>query len=59
MTKILIEYFAIGVKLVWVADPEIRTVYACRSLTELQEFTEGDMLAGDGVLPGFIMPVER
>jgi Uma2 family endonuclease len=51
------EYFAIGVRLVWVADPATRTVYAYRSLTEIRPFAENDMLTGDEVLPGFSVPV--
>ncbi|MBI4771840.1 MAG: Uma2 family endonuclease [Chloroflexi bacterium] len=51
------EYFAIGVKLVWVADPADRTVYAYRSLTDVREFTAADTLTGDDVLPGFSVPV--
>ena len=51
------EYFSIGVKLVWVADPSDRTVYAYRSLTDVREFTEADTLPGDDVLPGFSVPV--
>jgi Uma2 family endonuclease len=47
------EYFAIGVKLVWVADPRARSVYAYHSLTDVREFTENDDLVGDDVLPGF------
>jgi Uma2 family endonuclease len=51
------EYFSIGVKLVWVADPTDRTVEAYRSLTDLREFTAADSLTGDDVLPGFSVPV--
>lgn len=47
------EYFAIGVRLVWVADPASRTVYAHRSTTDVREFTEADTLPGDDVVPGF------
>jgi Uma2 family endonuclease len=53
------EYFAIGVKLVWVADPADKTVYAYRSLTDVREFTEADMLPGDEVLPGFSVSVAQ
>ncbi|MBI4771115.1 MAG: Uma2 family endonuclease [Chloroflexi bacterium] len=53
------EYFAIGVRLVWVADPESRTVYAYRALTDLQEFGENDNLTAEGVLPGFSVPVAQ
>ena len=51
------EYFSIGVKLVWVADPATRTVYAYRSLTDVREFPETATLPGDDVLPGFSVPV--
>jgi Uma2 family endonuclease len=51
------EYFAIGVRLVWVADPQSRSVYAYRTLTEVREFSENDDLPGDDVLPGFSVKV--
>ena len=51
------EYFSIGVKLIWVADPSDLTVYAYRSLTDVREFTAADTLTGDEVLPGFSVPV--
>ena len=51
------EYFQIGVKLVWIADPDSRTVYAYRSLTDVREFTERDALSGDDVLPDLSVPV--
>ena len=51
------EYFSIGVRLVWVADPTDRTVEAYRSLTDLREFKEAENLTGDEVLPGFSVSV--
>lgn len=57
VTTKLREYFGIGVRLVWVADPDTKTVYVYRSLTDVREFTEKDTLPGDEVLPGFTMPV--
>lgn len=51
------EYFAIGVRLVWVIDPGSRTVFAYRSLTDVREFRETDRLPGDDVLPAFEVPV--
>jgi len=57
ITQKLREYFSIGVKLVWVADPATRTVYAYRSLTDVREFPETATLTGDDVLPGFSVPV--
>lgn len=52
------EYFSIGVKLVWVADPEAKVVLAYRSLTDVREFKEEDTLPGDEILPGFSVPVK-
>lgn len=57
VTQKLREYFGIGVKLVWVAEPATKTVYAYRSLTDIQEFTEADTLICEDVLPGFSVPV--
>ena len=57
ITQKLREYFSIGVKLVWAADPASRTVYAYRSLTDVREFKGTDSLPGDDVLPGFNVPV--
>jgi Uma2 family endonuclease len=51
------EYFQVGVKLVWVAKPKDRVVYAYRSLTDVRQFTSNDALPGDEVLPGFSVPV--
>ena len=53
------EYFAIRVRLVWVADPGARSVFAYRSLTDVREFTADDELVGDDVLPGFRVRVEE
>ena len=57
LTQKLREYFAIGVRLVWVADPDARAVLAYRSLTDVREIRETDRLTGDDVLPGFEVPV--
>ena len=57
VTQKLREYFAIGVRLVWVADPEAHTVYAYHSLTDVREFREPDRLPGDEVLSGFEVSV--
>jgi len=45
------------VKLVWVADPDARTIYAYRSVTEATQFKEGDTLTAPEVLPGLAVPV--
>ena len=59
VTQKLREYFAIGVRLAWVADPQTRSVYAYRALTDVREFTENDDLPGDDVLPGFSVKVAQ
>ena len=57
MMQKLRDYFSIGVRLVWLIDPEAHTVFAYRSLTDVREFTEADTLPGDDVLPGFAIPI--
>jgi Uma2 family endonuclease len=57
MNQKLRDYFSIGVKLVWLVDPEARSVFAYHSLTDVREFTVTDTLTGDEVLPGFAVPV--
>ena len=59
VTQKLRDYFSIGVRLVWIADPQTRAVYAYRSLTDVREFTEHDDLPGDDVLPGFSAEVAQ
>lgn len=54
VTQKMREYFAAGVKLVWIAEPGAKTVHAYRSLTDVHEFGVKDVLTGDeDVLPGF------
>ena len=53
LTDKLREYFAAGVRLVWVVDPRARSVYAYRSLIDLRGLTETDTLSGEEVLHGF------
>lgn len=53
------EYFAIGVRLIWVVDPVPQCVYAYRSLTDVRQFTAEEHLPGDDVLPSFSLPVAK
>jgi Uma2 family endonuclease len=59
VTQKLQEYFAIGVRLIWVVNPQTHSVYAYRALTDVREFTENDDLPGDDVLPGFLVKVAQ
>ncbi len=51
------DCFSIGVRRVWVVEPENRAVLVYRSATEMQRLGEGDTLAGEGALEGFTLPV--
>jgi Uma2 family endonuclease len=51
------EYLAAGVVVVWVADPELRTVTAYRPNQPATVFAASDTLTADGVIPGFAVPV--
>lgn len=51
------EWLAAGAKLVWVVDPDDRSVSAYRSGEPVRVFQETDTLTGDPVLAGFSCPV--
>ena len=53
------EYLECGVPLVWVVDPEAKTVTAYRSLSNIQQFTGEDTISAEPVLPGFTCPISR
>jgi Uma2 family endonuclease len=55
----LVEYFAINVRMVWLADPEKRCVHVYRLLTNIRTFHENDTITGEDVLPGFSLPVAK
>lgn len=47
------EYFQAGMRMVWVVDPEDRTVAVYRALDEGQIYHENATLEAEDVLPGF------
>lgn len=51
------DYLAAGAVLVWVADPDSRTVTAHRANQPPTVFTATDTLTADPVIPGFAVPV--
>lgn len=57
ITDKLEEYFAIGVQLVWIADPRKSYIYVYHSPAEVKRLTANDELSGDDVLPNFRVPV--
>jgi Uma2 family endonuclease len=53
MTAKVREYFACGVRTVWVIDPEDRTVTVYRQAGDGRVLWEDAILTGEDVLPGF------
>jgi len=53
------EYFAAGVRAVWVIYPRQQQIYLYRSLTEVTVVAATGELAGDPVLPGFRLPLSK
>lgn len=51
------DWLHAGCLIVWVVDPETRTVTVHRSREEIATLTAGDSLTGSDVLPEFSMPV--
>ncbi|NJM41348.1 MAG: Uma2 family endonuclease [Anaerolineae bacterium] len=51
------DYFAAGVKLAWVINPETRSVFVYRSIKTSQVLEETDTLTGEDVLPGFSVKI--
>jgi Uma2 family endonuclease len=51
------DYLTAGVRVVWVADPDTRTVTAHRSGQPPQVFRDTDTLTVADVIPGFQVPV--
>jgi Uma2 family endonuclease len=50
---------AAGVRQVWVANPEFRTVTVYRADAEPRMYSAADVLTGEPELPGFACPVAR
>jgi len=53
------EYFAAGVRLVWLVDPEARTVEVYTDPHQSTVRHEADTLEGGAVLPGFALPLRE
>jgi Uma2 family endonuclease len=51
------DWLQAGCPVVWVVDPETRTVAVYRSLQEITILTVAETLTGGDVLPGFSVPV--
>ena len=53
------EYFLSGTQLVWVVDPDARTVKAHTAPDQFEILSEADTLTGGDVLPGFALPLKQ
>jgi Uma2 family endonuclease len=53
------DWLQAGCPLLWVVDPETRTISVYRSRNEITVLTETDTLTGGEVLPGFAVPVKE
>lgn len=53
------EYFDAGTRLVWLVEPEQRTVRVCRSPHDVRVLEANDVVDGGDVLPGFRCSVRR
>ena len=51
------EYLAAGVRLMWVVNPDNRTLRIHRPTGSPPDLTENDQVTGEDVLPGFSCPV--
>jgi Uma2 family endonuclease len=57
MARKISEYFASGVSVVWVVDPDIEAVTVYRKPDEGRAFFKDATLGGEEVLPGFACKV--
>lgn len=55
----LAEYRNAGVKLIWVVNPNSRSVRVHRLDHTVSEFTETDIITGESVIPGFSILVSE
>ncbi|MBC8116380.1 MAG: Uma2 family endonuclease [Candidatus Saccharimonas sp.] len=54
----LADYFAASVRLVWIVDPELRTVEVHAGSGQMTLLRQDDTLDGGAVLPGFAVPLK-
>ncbi len=59
MKRKLKEYFAAGVRLVWIVDPRQRTARVHATVDRSVLIKSGQSLDGGAVLPGFVLPLDE
>ena len=57
MARKLDEYFSLGVRLVWLVNPETETIEVYTSRNQSMVLDKSAMLDGGVVLPGFTLPI--
>lgn len=53
------EYFAVGVREVWVIHPKYRKLYVYQSPKSVLVLDQHDTLNGGDIIPGFVMPLSK
>ena len=59
MDRKLHDYFTAGVRLVWYVDPAARAVTVYTAPDRFTRLSEGQILDGGDVLPGFTLPLQE
>jgi Uma2 family endonuclease len=59
IAKKLGEYFAAGVRLIWIVDPRKRTVRVYTAVDLSVLIKEEESLDGGDILPGFVLPLNK
>jgi Uma2 family endonuclease len=55
----LMDYYRVGVPLIWVIYPNARCVRVVRKAGTASQLSERDALEGEDVLPGFVLPLAQ
>jgi Uma2 family endonuclease len=55
----LVEYFTIGVELVWLIDPQLEQIHVYHSLDDVTRLTADNTLTAPNILPGFSLPLSE
>jgi Uma2 family endonuclease len=53
------EYFAAGTSMVWLVDPDRRTIAVYTAVNQSRSYRVGESIDAGPVLPGFILPLQN
>ena len=51
------QYLDVGMRMVWLINPDLRTVDVYQRDEPSRRFNVGDTLIGDPAIPGFTLPI--